>query len=114
MLDSNSIRLRACRKRGGLDQAELSDLIGTRRGRISQIECGHTLPDTRILMAYAIAFDRRAEDLLPDLARRERRRLLREATRLELRCRNTRTGVDPAKLAFYSSLVRRLERARSS
>ena len=61
MFNANSVRLRACRKRGGLDQAELSQLIGTSYSTVSRFERGESLPDVQQLIDVAGYIGRRAQ-----------------------------------------------------
>ncbi len=47
--------LRAARRRAGLSQAELADLLGVRQSSVSQWERGSTRPSTVHLLALAAA-----------------------------------------------------------
>lgn len=111
MHNANSIRLKACRKRGGLDQADVSQLVGIRRSSaISRYERARCLPDSRTLIAYEIVFDRPAAKLLPETLLSERRRVFERAIRLTRQCRQTSSSVQDKKLAFLNELILRLRR----
>ena len=110
MHTSNTLRLTACRKRAGLDQAELAHLVGVRvRSGISRLETGSRIPDARTLVAYEILFAHKAQTLLPDVARRERRRILSFAKLLLRRLEGSVLPQPKAKLAFLKALIARLE-----
>jgi transcriptional regulator with XRE-family HTH domain len=112
MLNSNCIRLKACRKRGGLDQAELAQLVGLRlSSAISRLEGGQRTPDARTLIAYEIVFARAGSELLTQTARDERHAILNRARRLLLKCQNSPSHLWNQKVEFLEDLIARLERA---
>jgi len=110
MHTSNTVRLGACRKRAGLDQAELAHLAGVHvRSGISRLETGSRLPDARTLIAYELLFGHKAQTLLPDTARGERRRILSFAKLLLRRIDRSVVSQPKAKIAFLKALIARLE-----
>ncbi|MHA6287140.1 helix-turn-helix domain-containing protein [Maricaulis sp. CAU 1757] len=109
MFDANAIRLKACRRRGGLDQAELAQLVGTSLSTISRIECGQVRPDTLTLLTYELIFDIPAANLLPDTTADLRRRTQARAAKLLKRCEQSRTTPLPAKVEFIKSICRRFD-----
>ena len=112
MLNSNSIRLKACRRRSGLDQAELAELVGVSPAvAVSKYERGERLPALSALIAYEIAFEMPVTKLLPDAQRAEEERMLRRAGALMARLKRSQTRASAHKVSFLSALVRRLEGA---
>tara|TARA_R110002073_G_scaffold69054_6_gene171330 strand:+ start:29320 stop:29661 length:342 start_codon:yes stop_codon:yes gene_type:complete len=109
MFNANSVRLRACRKRGGLDQAELSQLVGTSYSTISRFERGRTLPDIQTLITYELIFDIPAAKLLPDVTHAARRRTYERAARLLKRCNTSPTDHMRAKVEFIEAICSRLD-----
>jgi transcriptional regulator with XRE-family HTH domain len=104
MFNANAIRLRACRKRGGLDQVELAHLLGTSCSSVSRFERGLTIPETPTLIAYQLTFDIPASKILPDTTRRLRRQTL---ARLETLLKRTEASSDrayTAKVEFLKSV----------
>jgi len=88
MFNANAIRLKACRRRGGLDQAELSKLVGLRNyNTISRFERGVNLPDAPVLIAYELIFDIPVATLLPDTSRIVRKHTYLRAVRLLKHCK---------------------------
>jgi len=108
MFTANSIRLRACRKRSGLDQAELANLVGRNIHSFISIENGRFLPDTQSLIAYEILFDIPASKLLPDTRTNVRRVTFKRALRLLKRCQASPSGHTCNKVEFLENLCRRL------
>ncbi|WP_417477279.1 helix-turn-helix domain-containing protein [Maricaulis sp.] len=114
MLNSNCIRLKACRKRGGLDQAELAQLVGLRlSSAISRLEGGQRTLDARTLIAYEIIFARAGDQLMTQTARDERAAILNRPRRLLLKCQNAPSHLWSQKVEFLEELIARLERGRT-
>tara|TARA_R110000868_G_scaffold11516_7_gene56439 strand:+ start:41017 stop:41361 length:345 start_codon:yes stop_codon:yes gene_type:complete len=114
MFNANSVRLRACRKRGGLDQAELSQLIGTSYSTVSRFERGESLPDIRHLIAYEIIFDIPVSKMLPDTSVAVRNQTRERAARVLKRCRRSSDDRRRAiKVEFMEGLCRRLDGIKS-
>jgi transcriptional regulator with XRE-family HTH domain len=109
MFDANAIRLKACRRRGGLDQAELAQLVGTSFSTISRFERGLVRPDTLTLITYELIFDIPAAKLLPDTTIDLKRRTRARATQLLKRCDNSPDRHPPGKVEFIRSLCSRLD-----
>ena len=109
MFHANSIRLRACRKRAGFDQAELANLVGRNVHSFIGIENGRFLPDTQTLIAYEILFEIPASSLLPDTKANVRRVTYERAKRLLKRCENNPSQHTRTKADFLEKLCRRLE-----
>lgn len=109
MLDANAIRLKACRRRGGLDQTELSRLVGTSHSTVSRYERGQALPDTLTLITYELIFDIPASKLLPDASLSIRRRTLAQARYLLNRCQRDPDRHFRAKVEFIEQLCSRLD-----
>lgn len=109
MINANTIRLRACRKRCGLDQAELAELLGCNFHSLSRCERGLFLPNSEILLTYEIVFDIPASKLLPDTTARLRRITYRKAERLLKRCHASEGRSASVKVDFLEKLCHRLE-----
>jgi len=109
MFHANSIRLRACRKRAGFDQAELANLVGRNVHSFINIENGRFLPDTQSLIAYETLFDIPASSLLPDTRANVRRVTYERAQRLLKRCESNLSGHTRTKVEFLEALCRRLD-----
>lgn len=108
MLDANAIRLKACRRRGALDQAELAQLMGTSYDTISRYECGRGRPDVFTLLTYELLFDIPASKLLPDTTHTLRRTVLERSERLLKRLARPSHRQCQAKVDFVRSLCQRL------
>ena len=109
MLNANSIRLRACRKRSGLDQAELATLVGRNIHSFASFERGQLLPDTQSLIAYEIIFNAPAANILPDTKASVRRDCYLRAKRLLKRCNASPLKHKRYKVEFLDALCRRLD-----
>lgn len=109
MLNENIIRLKACRKRGGLDQVELATLVGMNFHTVSRFERGLTLPDAPTLIAYELIFDMPAAQLLPATMRVMRKQTLRRALDLQKRCGRSSLPQKRGKTEFLEALCQRLE-----
>tara|TARA_R110000868_G_scaffold162329_12_gene393492 strand:- start:15341 stop:15682 length:342 start_codon:yes stop_codon:yes gene_type:complete len=108
MLDANAIRLKACRRRSALDQAELAQLMGASFHTISRFECARTTPDTPILLSYDLIFDTPARQLLPTTRIALKRQILARATRTLKRLERAPHRHSCAKVEFVRSLCQRL------
>lgn len=109
----DSFSFKACRERSGLDQAELSHLLGLRhRKAISPFETGRRLPDARILIAYELAFGDSAAALLQSVTAEERTRMLHRALRLKRRFQHQSAPDVRDKVEFLRALIARLLRYR--
>lgn len=67
-------RLSACRRKKGISQTELSELLGVTPQAVSKWECGNTVPDIELLLELSHLYALSINDLL------EERDLLRELT----------------------------------
>lgn len=112
MFNENSIRLRACRKRYGLDQAEIALLVGRNQATVSRFESGRYLPDSQSLVAYEILFDMPASTVLPHTRRHVTNRIQMRARHLLKRCEETGTVRHPTKVEFLEALLGRLTGAK--
>jgi transcriptional regulator with XRE-family HTH domain len=110
MFNANAIRLKACRRRAGLDQIELAILTGAPFSTISRLERGHQLPDAKTLLCYELLFDIPAASILPDTTHGLSRFIHERAERLLKRCQRTPDRHHNAKVEFIQSLCERLER----
>ncbi len=106
MFNANAIRLKACRKRGGLDQAELAFLLGVSCSTVSRFERGLTIPETPPLIAYSLIFDMPATKALPDTTIALRKKLLARCERLHKRL--CQSGDRTPKVEFIQSIHDRL------
>lgn len=109
MLDANTIRLRACRKRANLDQVELARLLGTSFLHISRFERGIQFPDATVLIAYEIVFGLPPTTLLPDTNLRQRRCVLERAQQIAKRLSHASPDKVDAKMRFLDELIERLD-----
>lgn len=111
MTNTTSIRLKACRKRSGLQQIELGQLVGLQlSSTISRFEHGQRLPDTRVLLAYSLVFDRPCHELLPCTTRKERKRICANARKLIQNLQSGSSVYDNRKIAFLENLVKRIQK----
>lgn len=114
MINTNTIRLRACRKRGCLDQIDLATLLGAELpSTISRYERGLRVPETRALLAYEIIFNEPAAKLVPDTHQEEMRKILVRVVNLARKLECSRQHVQREKLEFLSTLRDRLRNAIS-
>ncbi|WP_394692375.1 helix-turn-helix domain-containing protein [Hyphobacterium sp.] len=109
MFHANSIRLRACRKRAGFDQAELANLVGRNIHSFIGIETGRFLPDTQSLIAYEVLFDIPASSLLPDTRANVCRITYERAQKLLKRCKASPSRHTRSKVEFLENLCHRLD-----
>lgn len=109
MQNANSIRLRACRKRSGLDQAELGQLVGRNMHVLSRCERGLIIPDPQTMIAYELLFDIPVAKLLPDMTARVRRLTYERATQLLKRCNSLPREEVRTKVEFLYALCHKLE-----
>ncbi|WP_300532626.1 helix-turn-helix transcriptional regulator [Maricaulis sp.] len=109
MIDANAIRLKACRRRGGLDQAELARLVGTTHSTISRYESGRLRPDVGTLITYELIFDIPASTLLPDTTIANRRKTLARAHALKKRYERSSGALPATKVEFIRTLCHRLD-----
>jgi transcriptional regulator with XRE-family HTH domain len=110
MINANAIRLRACRRRGGLDQADLAHLLGISRHAVSRLERGLATPSAELLIRYELIFEVPAANVLPDTRILLSRQVHARALQALERCRTSRSEAIRQKAIFLQTICGRLEK----
>ena len=113
MINANAIRLRACRRRGGLDQADLAHLLGISRHAVSRLERGLATPSAELLIRYELIFEIPAVHVLPDTRIVLSRQIHARAERALQRCRASKSDAMRQKAIFFQAICGRLAPPRA-
>tara|TARA_B100000508_G_scaffold60333_1_gene47204 strand:+ start:240021 stop:240404 length:384 start_codon:yes stop_codon:yes gene_type:complete len=110
MINANAIRLRACRRRGGLDQVDLAFLLGISRHAVSRLERGLATPSAEILIRYELIFEVPAANVLPDTRILLSGQIHARAQQALSRCRLSKSEAGRQKAIFLQTMCGRLAR----
>jgi transcriptional regulator with XRE-family HTH domain len=100
------IHLPGRRKRWGLSQADLAQLIGVRQAVVSKYEIGRLTPGARTLMALEIVFGKSGEHLFPSAHRGVEEEVMRRAAALDRTLWGRTDAVSLRKRQLLSRMAR--------
>lgn len=101
------IYLRTLRRRWGLTQPELAQLLGIQRSHISRLESGKRTPAFESLIAILLVFETKASDVFPKMTKEIWEDVGRRAYELHSEVQGNSSRGTKMKLDFLERVIKR-------